>query len=153
MPGSLSPWPVIGIGYNAHPVKTLQYLLRARGHTVAVDGVFGAQTDAAVKAFQSEKGLSATGSVNQNTWTVLIIQVQKGSSGDAVRAVQEEFQFRNESGDPSKGVQVDGIFGPQTDSAVRGFQHAVSLDVASVVVDGIVGPITWQALISGMLSG
>ncbi len=73
MPGSLSPWPVIDIGYNAHPVKTLQYLLRARGHTVAVDGVFGAQTDAAVKAFQSEKGLSATGTVNQNTWTVLII--------------------------------------------------------------------------------
>jgi peptidoglycan hydrolase-like protein with peptidoglycan-binding domain len=61
--------------------------------------------------------------------------------------------FRNESGDPNKGVQVDGIFGPQTDSAVRGFQHAVSLDVPSVAVDGIVGPITWQALISGMLSG
>ncbi len=153
MPGSLSPWPVIGIGYNGHPVKTLQYLLRAHGHTVAVDGAFGPQSDAAVKAFQSEKGLSATGSVDQNTWTVLIIQVQKGSSGDAVRAVQEEFQFRNESGDPGKGVQVDGIFGPQTDSAVRGFQHAVSLDVPSVVVDGIVGPITWQALISGMLSG
>jgi peptidoglycan hydrolase-like protein with peptidoglycan-binding domain len=106
-----------------------------------------------VKAFQTEKGLSANGSVDQNTWTVLIIQVQKGSSGDAVRAVQEEFQFRNESDDPSKGVQVDGIFGPKTDSAVRGFQHAVSLDVQSVVVDGMVGPMTWQALISGMLSG
>jgi hypothetical protein len=56
-----------------------------------------------------------------NTWTALIIQVKKGSSGDAVRGVQEEFQFRNESGDPNKGVQVDGIFGPQTDSAVRDF--------------------------------
>jgi peptidoglycan hydrolase-like protein with peptidoglycan-binding domain len=91
--------------------------------------------------------------VDPNTWTALIIQVKKGSSGDAVRGLQEEFQFRNESGDPNKGVQVDGIFGPQTDSAVRGFQHAVSLDVPSVAVDGIVGPITWQALISGMLSG
>jgi peptidoglycan hydrolase-like protein with peptidoglycan-binding domain len=29
----------------------------------------------------------------------------------------------------------------------------VHADVASVVVDGIVGPITWQALVSGMLSG
>jgi peptidoglycan hydrolase-like protein with peptidoglycan-binding domain len=48
---------------------------------------------------------------------------------------------------------VDGIFGPQTDSTVRGFQHALSLDITSVAVDGIVGPITWQALISGMLSG
>jgi peptidoglycan hydrolase-like protein with peptidoglycan-binding domain len=95
-----------------------------------------------VKAFQSEKGLSANGDVDQNTWTVLIIQLHKGRSGDAVRAVQEEFQFRNESGDPSNGVQVDVIFGAQTDSTVRGFQHAVSLDVPSVGLDGIVGPIT-----------
>jgi peptidoglycan hydrolase-like protein with peptidoglycan-binding domain len=69
-----------------------------------------------------------------------------------VRAVQEEFQFRNLSGDPSKGLQIDGIFGPKTDSAVRSFQQAVSQDVPSVAVDGIVGPMTWQALISGMLS-
>jgi peptidoglycan hydrolase-like protein with peptidoglycan-binding domain len=134
-------------------VKTLQFLLRARGHTVAVDGIFGPQTDAAVKAFQTSKGLAANGIVDPNSWTALIIQVKKGSSGDAVRGVQEEFQFRNESGNPNQGVQVDGIFGPQTDSAVRAFQHAVSLDVPSVAVDGIVGPITWQALISGMLSG
>ena len=140
-------------GHNGHPVKTLQFLLRARGHTVAVDGIFGPQTDAAVKAFQTSKGLAANGIVDPNSWTALIIQVKKGSSGDAVRGVQEEFQFRNESGNPNQGVQFDGIFGPQTDSAVRAFQHAVSLDVPSVAVDGIVGPITWQALISGMLSG
>jgi peptidoglycan hydrolase-like protein with peptidoglycan-binding domain len=156
MSGSLSPWPVVATGHNGHPVKTLQFLLRARGHTVTtvtVDGIFGPQTDAAMKAFQMSKGLAADGTVDPNTWTALIIQVKKGSSGDAVRGVQEEFQFRNESGDPNKGVQLDGIFGPQTDSAVRGFQHAVSLDVPSVAIDGIVGPITWQALISGMLSG
>ena len=152
MSGSLSPWPVVAAGSNGHPVKTLQFLLRARGHTVTVDGIFGPQTDAAVKAFQASKGLAANGTVGPETWTVLIIQVKKGSNGDAVRGVQEEFQFRNESDDPNKGVQVDGIFGTQTDSAVRGFQHAISLDVPSVAVDGIVGPNTWQALISGMLS-
>jgi peptidoglycan hydrolase-like protein with peptidoglycan-binding domain len=67
--------------------------------------------------------------------------------------MQEEFQFRNLSGDPSTGLQVDGIFGPQTDGAVQGFQQAISLDVPSVAVDGIVGPVTWEALVSGMLSG
>jgi peptidoglycan hydrolase-like protein with peptidoglycan-binding domain len=66
--------------------------------------------------------------------------------------VQEEFQFRNLSGDPSKGPQVDGIFGPKTDAAVRGFQHALHQDVPSVTVDGIVGPVTWRALVSGMLA-
>jgi peptidoglycan hydrolase-like protein with peptidoglycan-binding domain len=39
-----------------------------------------------------------------------------------------------------------------TDAAVRGFQQALSLDIPSVKVDGIVGPVTWQALASGMLS-
>jgi peptidoglycan hydrolase-like protein with peptidoglycan-binding domain len=70
-----------------------------------------------------------------------------------VRGVQQEFQFRNGSGDPNQGLQIDGSFGPQTDATVRGFQHALSLDIPAVVVDGIVGPITWQALVSGMLSG
>ncbi|MGA7612248.1 MAG: peptidoglycan-binding protein [Xanthobacteraceae bacterium] len=146
MPGSLSPWPVTAAGSNGHPVWTLQDLLRARGHAVAVDGIFGPQTDAAVKAFQTSKGLTANGTVDPTTWKALIVQVKKGASGDAVRGVQEEFQFRNGSGDATKGVQIDGAFGPQTDAAVRGFQHALSLDIPSVAVDGIVGPITWQAL-------
>jgi peptidoglycan hydrolase-like protein with peptidoglycan-binding domain len=39
-----------------------------------------------------------------------------------------------------------------TDAAVRGFQQALATDIPSVAVDGIVGPVTWQALVSGMLS-
>ena len=76
------------------------------------------------------------------------MQVRSGDTGEAVRGVQEEFQFRNLSGDPSQGVQIDGIFGPKTDEAVRGFQQALGLSV-----DGIVGPLTWRALVSGMLAG
>lgn len=153
MPGTLSPWPVVHAGQQGHPVTTLQLLLRARGHSIAVDGVFGPQTEAAVKAFQTSKGLTANGIVDANTWKALIVLVKKGSSGDAVRGVQEEFQFRNGSGDPNQGLQVDGIFGPKTADTVRGFQQALSLDIPVVTVDGIVGPITWQALVSGMLSG
>lgn len=152
MSGSISPWPVVKSGANGHPIKTLQYLLQARGHSIVVDGVFGPNTGAAVKAFQASHGLTADGIVDPITWTALVVQVKKGSQGDAVRGVQEEFQFRNLSGNPSNGPQVDGIFGPATDAAVRGFQQALSLDIPSVVVDGIVGPVTWQALVSGMLS-
>ena len=151
MSGTLSPWPVVQNGNQGHPIRALQFLLRAHGHNLAVDGMFGPATEAAVKAFQTGKGMTADGIVTPQTWSALIIQVKKGSYGDAVRGVQEEFQFR--SGEPGKGLKVDGIFGPQTDSTVRGFQHALSLDVPSVVVDGIVGPVTWQALVSGMLSG
>jgi peptidoglycan hydrolase-like protein with peptidoglycan-binding domain len=153
MAGSLSPWPLVSQGATGHPVRTLQWLLRARGHNVAVDGIFGPHTDAAVRAFQKQKGLSVDGIVGPHTWGALIIQVQRGSTGDAVRGVQEEFQFRNLSGDPSKGLQIDGIFGPKTEAAVYGFQEAIAKDVPGFLVDGIVGPQTWQALVSGMLSG
>jgi peptidoglycan hydrolase-like protein with peptidoglycan-binding domain len=113
---------------------------------VAVDGIFGPKTDAAVRAFQQSRSLAVDGIVGPKTWTALIIQVRQGSQGDAVRAVQEEFQFR--TGEPGQGLQVDGIFGPNTDAAVRGFQQALQ-----ITVDGIVGPVTWRALVSGMLAG
>jgi peptidoglycan hydrolase-like protein with peptidoglycan-binding domain len=143
----IRPWPVVAEGTKNHPVETLQYLLRAHGRTVSVDGIFGPQTEAAVRTFQNSKHLTADGVVGPNTWTALIVQVQRGSTGDAVRGVQEEFQFRNLSGDPHKGVQIDGDFGPKTEDAVRDFQQALAISV-----DGVVGPVTWRALVSGMLS-
>jgi peptidoglycan hydrolase-like protein with peptidoglycan-binding domain len=143
---TILPWPLTSQGDQGHPVPTLQYLLRARGHTVTVDGIFGPLTDAAVRAFQASRGLAVDGIVGPNTWTALIVQVQRGSRGDAVRGVQEEFRFR--AGEPSQALQVDGIFGPLTEAAVRGFQQALQL-----AVDGIVGPVTWRALVSGMLAG
>jgi peptidoglycan hydrolase-like protein with peptidoglycan-binding domain len=143
---TILPWPLVSQGAQGHPVPSLQYLLRARGHTVAVDGIFGPRTDAAVRAFQQSKGLAVDGIVGPNTWSALIVQVKRGSQGDAVRAVQEEFRFR--AGEPGQGLVVDGIFGPKTDAAVRGFQQALG-----IAVDGIVGPVTWRALVSGMLAG
>ena len=152
MAGTLSPWPQVRQGEKEHPVTTMQYLLRQRGQKIDADGIFGPKTDAAVRAFQREKGLAVDGIVGPNTWGRLIVEVRRGAEGDAVRGVQEEFQFRNLSGDPSKAPQVDGIFGPKTEAAVRGFQEGVRADVPSMAVDGIVGPMTWQALVSGMLS-
>jgi len=143
---TILPFPLVRRGDQAHPVPSLQYLLRANGRSVTVDGIFGPNTEAAVRAFQQSKGLAVDGIVGPNTWSALIIQVKRGSQGDAVRAVQEEFRFR--AGEPSQALQVDGIFGPRTDAAVHGFQQALG-----ITVDGIVGPVTWRALVSGMLSG
>lgn len=148
MSDPIQPFPLVEDGDKNHPVQTLQHLLRARKGTVTVDGIFGPRTEAAVRIFQKGKGLTVDGRVGPATWGALVIQVSPGSTGDAVRGVQEEFQFRNLSGDPGKGVQVDGVFGPKTEAAVRGFQQALGL-----AADGIVGPLTWRALISGMLSG
>ena len=144
---AILPWPLTTEGDSEHPVQTLQHLLRARGQRVTVDGIFGPRTTAAVRAFQHRKGLAVDGDVGPLTWPAIVVQVKRGDHGDAVRGVQEEFQFRHLSGDPTIGLQIDGIFGPDTDGAVRGFQQALGF-----AVDGIVGPLTWRALVSGMLS-
>lgn len=147
-------WPLLREGQPApgplsvEPIRTLQYLLRQHGRgEVAVDGIFGPITAAAVRAFQQSRGLTVDGIVGNQTWPALIVTVRQGDQGEAVRGVQSQFQARNLSGDPSKGLQVDGIFGPKTNAAVRGFQQA-----AGLAVDGIVGPNTWNALVNGVLA-
>ena len=146
MPDAIQPWPVVRRGARDHPVRTLQHLLRAHGKGIGVDGAFGAATEAAVRQFQTSRGLAVDGIVGPHTWSALIVIVRRGGRGEAVRGVQEEFRFR--AGDPSHALEVDGIFGPRTDAAVRGLQDALG-----IVVDGVVGPITWRALLSGMLAG
>jgi peptidoglycan hydrolase-like protein with peptidoglycan-binding domain len=148
MSDPIQPWPLVRRPSNVFPVRPLQQLLRARGHAVAVDGVFGPQTETAVKAFQQSRGLTADGIVGPQTWPQLVVQVKRGSTGDAVRGVQEVIKFHDLSDGEGPPVHVDGIFGLRTDQWVRGFQTAVG-----TTSDGNVGPITWRALVSGMLAG
>ena len=148
MPDPIQPWPLVRRPDSVFPVRPLQRLLCARGHNVVVDGSFGPLTESAVKAFQHGNALSADGIVGPLTWAKLIVQVKSGSTGDAVRGVQEVMKFHDQSDGEGTPIQVDGIFGPRTDQWVRGFQSAVG-----TAADGIVGPITWRAMVSGMLSG
>jgi peptidoglycan hydrolase-like protein with peptidoglycan-binding domain len=151
---ALQPWPVVRRGDKAHPVPSLQYHLRARGHIVVVDGDFGPRTDSAVRAFQQEKHLVVDGIVGPLTWQALVVTARRGDQGDAVRSVQEEFQYRNESGDPNNAPLVDGLFGPETETAVRDWQQFLhDNDEPAMLVDGIAGRMTWQSLISGMYAG
>lgn len=84
-PDPIAPWPLVRRGDKIFPVRPLQQLLRARNHSVAVDGIFGPNTESAVKAFQGSKSLTADGIVGPQTWPKLVVQVKKGSTGDAVR--------------------------------------------------------------------
>jgi peptidoglycan hydrolase-like protein with peptidoglycan-binding domain len=77
MSGTLSPWPVVQNGSQGHPIRTLQFLLRAHGHNLTVDGMFGPATEAAVKALQTSKGMTADGIMSAQTWSTLIIQGEK----------------------------------------------------------------------------
>jgi hypothetical protein len=131
-------WPLLRVGDQGLEVSAVQYLLRANGLNLNVDGIFGPQTRARVEDFQTQKNLSKDGIVGTQTWSALVIQVQQGSSGDAVRAVQ--LLLRDKFG---YTLTVDGIFGPQTADAVKSFQTDKGL-----ISDGIVGPLTWRSLVA-----
>ena len=152
---ALQPWPVLQQGpNNSWPkvtVRSLQYLLNARGAKLAVDGAFGQQTKAAVVAFQRAHHLTADGVVRAATWRALVVTVHRGSTGPAVRAVQDQINFRNNRNGHT--LNVDGIFGPKTETVVRAFQQAIAHEIRGFPVDGVVGPLTWQALVTEALSG
>jgi peptidoglycan hydrolase-like protein with peptidoglycan-binding domain len=151
----LQPWPVLKEGRNSLwppvTIRSLQYLLNAHGARLAVDGTFGSKTKAAVIAFQRSHKLPTSGLVKARTWKALVVTVKRGSIGPAVRAVQDQINFRHNK--KGHALTVDGVFGRTTEAAVRAFQRAMSAQVTGFVVDGFVGTQTWQALVTEALSG
>ncbi|GAB3874480.1 peptidoglycan-binding domain-containing protein [Terrabacter terrigena] len=117
-------------------VRTLQYMLRASGRTVAADGVLGSGTESAVRGYQAAHGLSADGVVGDNTWYSILPVLRQGSAGEAVTGLQRELV------DAGYSLTVDGSFGPATETAVRSYQSKVGL-----VVDGVVGNNTGGSLV------
>jgi peptidoglycan hydrolase-like protein with peptidoglycan-binding domain len=142
-------WPVVRRGAQSPTVRTVQWLLRARGRPLAVDGDFGPVTEDQVEHFQRAEGLTADGIVGNQTWPRLIIQVARGSESDAVRAAQDQLGLRDLP--ETRDLAVDGDFGPRTEAAVRAFQTWVRANQGAdlpLAVDGIVGPDTWFGLVA-----
>ena len=62
-----------------------------------------------------------------------------GANGDVVKRLQRALRRT-----PDPGLAVNGLFDSQTETAVKDFQSGAGLGV-----DGIVGPLTWNALPDG----
>ena len=100
-------WPLEQINAQNENVRSIQYFLNAHGQAIAVDGIFGTQTQGAVRTFQAAHGLGVDGIVGNQTWPALIIQTASGSQGDAVRAVQSQANSRG-----AQDLTLDGSYGP-----------------------------------------
>ena len=158
-------------GDRGNPVRVLQYYLSfiaAYNNAVSaptIDGVFGQGTEGSVREFQREYGLSVTGIVNKETWEKLsdvylgIINsnppqflsdepipypgtpLRFGSSGDAVRVIQERLNFISDFYTNVNKVEPTGYFGEETVLAVDSFLRDQGLPEK-----GFVGPVAWKRI-------
>ncbi|MCX4987031.1 peptidoglycan-binding protein [Streptomyces sp. NBC_00572] len=130
-------WPKLKNGSKGTVVLTAQHLLAARGYAVTPDKIYGPKTAQAVATFQKRAGLKADGVIGPKTWSKLTARtVTRGDRGHVVKAVQVQL-----------GVKADGVFGKGTQAAVAAFQKKKNLRG-----DGVVGPQTWNALITGSIA-
>ena len=113
---------------GGHMVRRLQNGLIRAGFDIGtqVDGLFGTRTQSAVRAFQRSKRLPETGVVDFNTW--LAIAPYLDSRDIYLRRVTgacwcsvAQTALARAGFNPGSG---DGIFGPNTQNAVRAFQQA-----------------------------
>lgn len=128
-------------------VAALQVALRARGlYAGSVDGTMGPGTEAALRRFQSRRGLAVDGIAGRNTRLALgqygrraplgHRALHAGTTGWDVASLQFLLAWH---GFPSD--LLDGRFGGHTERALRRFQHWAGLRV-----DGRAGPGTIAAL-------
>jgi peptidoglycan hydrolase-like protein with peptidoglycan-binding domain len=78
------------------------------------------------------------------------VTVRRGSVGPAVKAFQDQMNARNIAAGGTAYLAVDGVFGAKTEAAAYYIQNRLA-DYWGIAVDGIVGPQTWQPLISNVL--
>ncbi|MBW4428162.1 MAG: N-acetylmuramoyl-L-alanine amidase [Nostoc desertorum CM1-VF14] len=107
------------------------------GKTLVEDGFTGANTKSAVEKFQTIVGVQPTGIADSTTWNAINLILAKRiiRANHAGGAVVRYLQYR-------LGVENDGVYGPQTEVAIKNFQKQNGLDA-----DGIFGPASWQKLI------
>ncbi len=155
-------WPTIKPGeqegYFNNPVGAIQHLLRAQGfYKGRVDGVYGPKTVAAIKAFQRKNGLKADGVAGPQTLPKLVVTLRRGSRSEAVRAAQVLARDARDqdAGTPNEGIEVDGIYGQETERAVKIAQFCQNdTDRGDCLkVDGIMGPRSWCLMLGGGVVG
>ncbi len=174
------PGAPLRLGSRDYEVRLIQQRLNRIGRNFPaipkinpVDGVFGEQTENAVKAFQRVFNLNPDGVVGSATWykisfiytsvrklselygeseslsdipTQFVEPLELGDSGSRVRLLQYYINVLSAFYNELSEVREDGQFGEETRQQVLNFQRVFGL-----TQDGIVGIGTWDALYDAYL--
>lgn len=162
---------VLEIGSVGDGVRNLQYFLTYLSQfydtvpAIAVDGIFGERTRAAVLAAQRTFGLTPDGVVGEQTWNriyrayVGILRtipaeytegvtrpyggapLRIGAEGAEVILLQEYLNYVGRTYTEIPPTAVTGYFGPRTQDAVLAFQRQFGLPE-----NGVVASRTWNTL-------
>ncbi|WP_223830282.1 peptidoglycan-binding domain-containing protein [Nocardiopsis quinghaiensis] len=146
-PGALArPWPVLSRGDQGQLVKAASELLQSYGYLPeqGLGNVFFDEAMAeTVAAYQKAHDLPVNSTLDAETWNQVrddFGTVGRGErDADKVGAVQVLLSHNGHQ------VEVDGLFGERTEGAVVAFQRKTN----GLVVDGVVGLITFRALVTG----
>jgi peptidoglycan hydrolase-like protein with peptidoglycan-binding domain len=161
------------LGDTGDNVRNIQYLLAYlaqfydRIPPVSLDGIYGEETENAVKAFQSLFELDVTGEVDLKTWDALYrtyqgfistipfkyidgriypypgVPLRLGSESEVVRLLQEYLNYIAQYYPQIPSVSPTGYFGSRTQEAVIAFQRLQGL-----TPNGTVGANTWNEISS-----
>jgi peptidoglycan hydrolase-like protein with peptidoglycan-binding domain len=161
------------LGDSGVEIRNIQYFLNYLSEfyseipQIDIDGVFGAQTENAVKAFQRLFELPITGTVDLVTYDVLYrtylgfiealpfkyfdgqiypypgIPLRLGSQSEVVRLLQEYLNYISQFYTQIPSVTPTGYFGERTEEAVIALQRFIGIEP-----NGTVGAATWDAITS-----
>lgn len=106
------------VGSSGSDVSNLQKILNAQGATLTVDGKYGAQTAAAVKAYQQENGLTADGIFGPQTSAALTGQIN--AVGDPSNQPSSTIPTPAGVVNPNAPVNIGTASSPTFDSSAIG---------------------------------
>ncbi len=167
----------LSIGYVGDDVAIIQRQLNRIGDDypaipliVHTNGVFGSDTDAAVRVFQDIFNLTVDGVVGKATWykiSIVYVSVKKlaeltsegqrsdfhqadtsvllsqGSEGEDVYILQHLLEYISIFYQSVQPAEADGIFGPQTYQSLVSFQKSFGLPETGTTTED-----TWNSLYS-----
>lgn len=161
---NMNPLEVGSVGIAVNKMQAYLNMFQQRGFIktrVVEDGIYGPQTEKAVREFQAYSKLPVDGKIGNATWDHIVDKLRElgivtnvplasktyyltqGNTGLDVFKMQEYLNEIAVNNKCLRPVPVDGMYGPRTATTVQQYQYLYDL-----AIDGNIGKTTWDSIIN-----